>query len=131
MSKSNLFELKNTSEFLKLLDDPNKIVVLDFHAGWCGPCIKLGKVLHELVVKEGKYPTVTFAKADTGLTAKVTMEDGTVNEIIVFEDLLKKFKVNGIPRVLVFKGKELKKDITGYNPTLLIETLDLDKLLEN
>lgn len=124
MTKSNLFELKSTAEFLKLLENPEQVVVLDFHASWCGPCRKFGQFLHELVEKEGKYPNVMFAKAETDKKVKVKNDDGSFDDEIVFADLTDKFKVTGIPRVLVFKGTTLHKDITGYNPTVLVETLD-------
>lgn len=127
MPSSNLIELDNTSQFVKLIEDPDQIVVLDFHAKWCGPCRKFGQFLYELD-KEGKYPTVIFAKAETDKKVKYKTDDGSVEEETVFSDLTDKFNVKGIPRVLVFKGNTLHKDITGYNPTALVDALN--KLVE-
>jgi thioredoxin 1 len=109
-TESNLHELKNIEKFLELIQDEKQITVLDFHAAWCGPCKKLGSLLNDLIVKEKKYPSVTFLKAD------VDNKD--------LADLTKKFEVGPIPRILIFKGKEIKKDITGCKIDLIISCVD-------
>jgi len=116
MAKKNLFDLTSTADFVKLIQNPDQIIVLDFHAEWCGPCKKFGQFLNDLVVKENKYPSVMFVK--------VNIDEKDEENDLVFEDLIDKFKVTNIPRVIILKGSVVQQDIKGYNPTILVETLE-------
>lgn len=51
---------KNLQEFHALIQE-NKLVVVDFHATWCGPCKLIGPKFEKL---PADYPAFTFAKVD-------------------------------------------------------------------
>lgn len=113
-NKSNIkkiIEIKSTEEFLKTLEaHKNEIIVLDFFADWCGPCKRLGEVLHSAIEVEGKYPNVIFLKVN------VDNEECT--------KLADKFQVSSIPRVIIFKGKTVKGDILGTNVSEIFNLID-------
>ena len=79
--------------------------LVDFWAGWCGPCRMLAPVIEELA---GKYEgSVTIAKVD--------VEEESA--------LATRFRVMSIPTVILFiDGKEAKR-IVGVQP---IETYEAE-----
>jgi thioredoxin 1 len=85
----NLVDLnkENTDEVLK----NNELVLLDFHATWCGPCKTLNPLLNEL------------AHENEGvIIGKVNVDENG--------DLASNYGVRGIPTIIFFKnGKEVDK----------------------
>lgn len=106
----SIVEIEKTEDLLKLLADDNKCVIVDFHAEWCGPCKRLGKYLLEYVVPNDKYKELVFAKVNVD------------NEDCV--DLVKKFEVGPIPRVVIMKGTTVVKDFTGFVAKTFTDNLD-------
>lgn len=74
--------------------ESGKVVVIDFWATWCGPCIKLGAAVEELAEKyEGQ-----------AVVGKLNIDE---NDEIVAEN-----RVRNIPTVLYFKdGKMVDKSV--------------------
>lgn len=73
-----------------------QVVVIDFWATWCGPCIKLGPVVEELAEKYG----------DKALIGKLNIDEN--------DEVSSNFRVRNIPTVLFFKDGELKDRSVGY-----------------
>ena len=83
----------NSDEIPKIIED-HKVVFVDCHAIWCGPCKTLGPILEEL---DDKY-------AEKGL--KVVKLDVDHNRDFSMEN-----QITGVPSVLVYsEGKRVVFD---------------------
>lgn len=83
--------------------ESGKVVVIDFWATWCGPCIKLGPVVEELAEKyEGK---AIIGKLNIDENTEIVAENG----------------VRNIPTVLFFKDGEVQARSVG-----LVKLSDLE-----
>lgn len=73
-------------------------VLVDFWAGWCGPCMMLAPVVEEIAHEyEGKVKV-----------CKVNVDEQG--------ELAQKFGIMSIPTVLVFKDGQVKKQSVGFVP---------------
>ena len=89
-------------EFEELINNGHKLVVVDFFADWCMPCLMLAPIIDELSesMKEVKF-------------AKINVDDN--------REIAAKFKVQSIPCLIIFKeGKEVDR-IIGAQPSEAIE----------
>ncbi len=89
----------------------NQVVLLDFWAGWCGPCRALAPTIEELAKEyAGKI-----------LVAKLDVDENPVTA--------EKFQVFSIPTMVVFKNGNEVERLVGLCPKKNIEAL-LKKQLE-
>lgn len=89
-------------EFNEIIDNSHKLVVVDFFAEWCMPCLMLSPVIEELAEK---MKDVKFIKLD-------------VDEN---KELSKKYDVSSIPCLIVFKDGEEVYRMTGNQTSEDIE----------
>lgn len=87
-----------SDDFKKEVLDAEGVVVVDFWAAWCGPCIALGPVLEQV----GK---------DLKGKAKVMKLNVDENNAIAA-----KYEIRSIPNVKIFKDGEVVKDLVGLMP---------------
>jgi thioredoxin 1 len=70
------------------------IVLVDFFAEWCMPCLMMSPVIDEL---SEKFDNVKFGK--------VNVEDGS--------ETARKFSISSIPTFIIFRDGEVADRITG------------------
>lgn len=101
----------DSTNFEQILSD-NDIVLVDFWAGWCGPCMMFAPVYEEA---SEKHPDVTFAKVDTEQQ----------------QELAGSFGIRSIPTLAIFRQKILLFMQPGALPAealneLISKAKDLD-----
>ena len=72
----------------------DKLVVLDFWASWCGPCMMLKPIFEEL---SGELPKVKFCKLDVDEERELAIEYG----------------IESIPTLLFFKNGKVVHKLIG------------------
>ena len=91
----NVTEL-NSKEFNNFTKE--KIVLVDFYADWCMPCLMMAPVMEELSRKfKGK---IKFGR--------VNVDDN--------KELARKFKIMSIPNFVLFKNGEFEERFVGTIP---------------
>ena len=102
MATTAIFEVTDANFDQEVLKSETPVLV-DFWAAWCGPCRALGPIVDELASSyNGKLKVV---KMD------VDRNPATPN----------RYKISGIPTLLVFKGGKLVEQIVGFRPKESIE----------
>jgi thioredoxin 1 len=96
-------EITELSELTTALDE-HDVVVVDYWATWCGPCVRIAPFYKEL---NEKYEDVCFLKVD-------------VDEA---EDLTTSQEIQCMPTFHIYKNKERVGLIKGANKDLLEETI--------
>ena len=91
---------KGIGEILK-----SKLVLVDFFAEWCMPCVMMAPIVEELA---GKMKNIKFAKANIDENS----------------ELSQKYKVMSIPTFIIFKnGVEVERIIGGQQAEAIEEKL--------
>ena len=94
----------------------NDVVIIDFWASWCGPCVRFAPTFEKV---SEQYPDIVFAKVDTEAQ----------------QELAGHFQIRSIPTLMVFKEQIGVFQQAGALPEqgLLelvqqVEGLDMDKV---
>jgi len=92
----DIIEIKSDEEFNKILKDyPDKIIIIDFWAVWCGPCIFFAPIFKKL---QGEYQKdFIFVKLNVDEIPTIAM----------------KYQITGIPTTLFIKNDEIVNKIVG------------------
>lgn len=86
------------ADFQEKVLDAEGVVVVDFWAAWCGPCIALGPVLEQVGKdSDGKATVMKLNVDENNSTAQ-------------------KYQIRSIPNVKIFKDGEVVKDMVGLMP---------------
>lgn len=76
----------------------NPVVLIDFHATWCGPCRMLGPIVDELAnAYEGRV-----------LVGKADVEEATA--------VAERFGIRSVPTILFFKNGKQADQVIGAVP---------------
>lgn len=93
--------LKVTNEnFSELVEDNDKLVVLDFWAPWCEPCMMLGLHMEDIATEF----------EDVAVVGKVNTDQQ--------QELGKQFGANTIPLVVILKNGEVVESLKEYSPKM-------------
>ena len=81
-------------EFNEVINNSDKVIIVDFWATWCGPCAYMVPILEDVA-----------SERENIIIAKVNVDE----EI----ELSNKYNITRIPTMLVFKNGEMKKELVG------------------
>jgi len=104
-----IVNIYNLEDFYKLLNDYKKIIIIDFWAVWCGPCMAFAPIFQKL---QEEYQ-------NDYIFAKVNVDD---NQIIAM-----RYGISSIPTTLFIKNNRVLNKVVGamnYNSLkILLEKL--------
>lgn len=110
MAGQAVFEVNDATFEQEVLQSEQPVLV-DFWAGWCGPCKALAPIVDEVATSyAGK---LKVAKMDVDRNGSTPMRYG----------------IRGIPALLFFKDGKVADQIVGYVPRENIER-SIDKLIK-
>jgi len=106
MQKKQLVSHLSSDKFSEFISDKkSKLVIIDFFADWCGPCVMMAPVFERLA---SRNPSVKFGK--------VNVDDNG--------DLANEYEVSSIPCLVFFKdGKEVDRIVGSLAEDLLSEKI--------
>lgn len=84
------------SEFAEFIQTPGKLVIVDYHADWCGPCKMLAPVLKEVA---GEY-------AGRAVVGKINVDQA--------QAFSQKEGVSGIPHVRFYRDGKRVDEFVGF-----------------
>lgn len=94
----------NSDNFNQTIDSSTKLVVVDFWAKWCAPCIAMGNALKDLAEDKAITKIAQICKFQLDDPKRSTDAKRRDQEFIA------QFDIQGIPTLLFFKnGKKVEK----------------------
>ncbi|MBN1354998.1 thioredoxin [bacterium] len=98
------------TQFETLIKTEKRPVLVDFWAAWCAPCRTLAPTIDDLA---REY-------ADTAVIAKLDTQKNRATPT--------RYRIQGIPTILIFQDGELKETIVGLRPKAVYQAV-LNKLI--
>jgi len=86
--------ITSEEQWKERLAKSNKLIIVDFHAAWCGPCKAMSPVLDDV---EKDFPNVEFLKVDVDKVPSVAQ----------------RYFIKSIPVLLLFKFGEIRGGVVG------------------
>ena len=85
-----------TDESFDRVLDSHNLVLIDFWAPWCGPCLKISPILDEISNERGLW------------VGKLNVDENPIKS--------EEYSVTSIPYMVLFKSGKIVKTITGAKP---------------
>jgi thioredoxin 1 len=99
----SVHHLSSIQEYQSLVqNNPNKLIVLDLSAQWCGPCKRIAPAYNQLAQK---MPNIIFCKAD-------------IDEC---EDLARTFNVSAVPTFGFVRNGNIVNTVKGANIQAVVQ----------
>ena len=96
-----LYNISGKQEFEDKVLNNDKLVLVDFWAGWCGPCLAMAPVLKDVAENHGDLMDIV----------KIDIEASVENQALAGE-----YDVRSIPNMPLFKGGKEIERIIGMVP---------------
>ena len=100
--------IKTAEEFDEKVIKGSGVIVVDFWATWCGPCIRFAPTFEKM---DKEMPDVSFYKVDVDVVSEVTEKQG----------------ISCMPTFKVYKNGECVGTVEGASETQLTELLNSHK----
>ncbi|HLP34994.1 MAG TPA: thioredoxin family protein [Amoebophilaceae bacterium] len=84
-----------TDELFPTIIGQNKLVLMDFWASWCGPCIKLMPVLEQLADLYVDKAVIGKLDIDQNMTSSQKYNIKTIPTIVVFQESVEVERLSG------------------------------------
>ena len=112
---TSIVKLYSVDEYKNLIEQyPEKVIVIDFTAVWCGPCQFYGPIFER--VQSEYYEDFIFAKVDVDENQALAMQ----------------YQITGVPTTLFVKnGDVINKGVGAMNYDMLKKYLDSLKSSNN
>ena len=92
-----------SKDFDKEVLEDEGVILVDFWAGWCAPCIALAPIIEK----------VAESTKDNAKILKLNVDENP--------DIAMKFGIRGIPTVKLFKDGKVVEEIVGLQPQQVYE----------
>lgn len=99
---SRVVHITSVAQFNQFISQPNRLVVVDYSATWCGPCKRIAPIYTKLS-NEYARKRVDFLKVD-------------VDEL---GELAQKYGVSSMPTFQFFKNAKIQAQFSGADPNRL------------
>lgn len=109
-----LINTNTEKEFEEKVKQSKKVVLVDFWADWCPPCVAMAPILHDIAESMDLQLDVV----------KVDIEASFDNRQLAMDH-----GVQGIPNMLVYKGGEVVDQLIGMRPKEVLQD-ELQKHLD-
>ena len=90
-----VIEIHRADEFNKLLNDYDKIIIVDFSAVWCGPCKIFAPIFKKL--QEEYQNEFIFVKVDVDEVPAIAQE----------------YRISGVPTTLFIRKSQILNKVVG------------------
>jgi len=94
-------EIKNLTDFKEAMNS-DRLIIIDFFALWCGPCMRAFPKIEALSIK---YPNVDFFKIDF--------------DTVALKEACTLLKVESLPTFCFFKNGQYLTRLEGADETVL------------
>lgn len=103
------------SGFDAFRQQPGRVVLIDFYADWCGPCRRLGPVLHDIAAE--KQGLVLVGKVNVDKSPALASGNGVrgIPDIRIFRDGRQVDRFVGMPSPAEVRRK-IEKQLEGLPP---------------
>ena len=104
MTNKNIIQVNNNN-FVQEVENSELLILVDFWAPWCGPCLAVGPILEQLASKyDGKLKI-----------GKVNVDEESA--------LASKFRVMSIPTLILFKSGKVVQQMVGLRSIQELEDM--------